>query len=121
MPSLPLTGYAEDISDGRCPACEAKIYFSRKFRWLRGISCGLLTIVLMYRWYPLEGSLSKHLVWSVASLAVFMALLFASLKVLPGEVELVRRMGLYLWISNPPFNFPPSRATWLPCVPVCPS
>src|SRR5260221_14404015 len=72
-----------------CPSCGAKIYFSPKWRWLRGISCGLVVILLNYQWYPTEGSFGRHLIWLVTLGIVFLLLLFGSIRLLPPEIDLV--------------------------------
>ncbi len=81
-------GFAQ-MAKHRCPSCAARIYFSPKWRWLRGISCGLVVILLTYRWYPLEGSLARHFVWCAATLLVFVVLLLISVYLLPPEIDLV--------------------------------
>jgi DNA-directed RNA polymerase subunit RPC12/RpoP len=81
-------GLAE-MSKHRCPSCASKIYFSPKWQWLRGIACGAVVILVTYRWYPFDGSLTYHLLWCVASLLMFVFLLLGSIYVLPPEIELV--------------------------------
>jgi hypothetical protein len=66
-----------------------KIYFSPKWRWLRGISCGLVAVLLTYRWYPLEGSFAGHIFWYGVVFAVFWVLFILSLIVFPPEIELI--------------------------------
>ena len=77
----------------RCPSCATKIYFSPKWRWLRGIACGLVVILLTYRSYPLEGSLARHFVWAAAVLLLFVVLLLISIYVLPPDIDLVPEDG----------------------------
>lgn len=81
-------GFAQ-MAKHRCPGCVARIYFSPEWRWLRGISCGLLVMVLTYRWYPLEGSLARHFVWCAAALLAFVVLLLISIYLLPPEIDRV--------------------------------
>ena len=90
----------------RCPICEARVYFSPKWRWLRGISCGFLDALLNYKWYPLEGSFARHIIWFVVVGIVFLVLLFASMRLLPPELDLVPERGpLNLDLSDrPPRN-----------------
>src|SRR5258708_26206307 len=76
-----------------CPSCGEKIYFSAKWRWLRGISCGLVDILLNYQWYPTEGSFGGHLIWLVTLGIVFLLLLFGSIRLLPPEIDLVPENG----------------------------
>jgi len=83
----------DQIAHNRCPNCRVNIYFSPKWRWLRGISCGFLDILLNYRWYPLEGSLGAHVIWIVVVAALFLALLIISVKVFPLEIDLVPEKG----------------------------
>jgi len=77
------------MSRHRCPTCAAKLYFSPKWRWLRGISCGLAVILLTYRWYPLEGTLARHFIWCVVDVTMFFVLLLTSFYLLPPEIDLV--------------------------------
>jgi hypothetical protein len=69
------------------------IYFSPNWRWVRGISCGFLDILLNYRWYPLDGDFVPHVIWLVVVAALFIVLLIISVKVFPLEIDLVPGKG----------------------------
>jgi hypothetical protein len=81
------------IAKHRCPNCGAKIYLSDKCRWLRGLGCGLIVILLNYRWYPLEGSFALHITWCFVVLLTFFVLLLSSIYLLPPEVDLAPQDG----------------------------
>lgn len=81
------------VSAGTCPLCGVKIYFFVKWRWVRGISCGLLGILVNYRWYPLEGSFTLHLAWLAAGMLSFFLLFAISLLLFPPEVDLLPAQG----------------------------
>lgn len=83
----------DQITQRRCPNCGAKIYLCLKWRWLRGISCGLVAILLNYRWYPLEGSFVAHIIWLAVVGAVFIVLSIISLRIIPPEIDLVPQDG----------------------------
>ena len=41
-----------EVADQRCPTCASKIYWVDEWRWLRGLSCGLLAILMISHWFP---------------------------------------------------------------------
>jgi len=77
----------------RCPTCGVKIYLSDRWRWLRGVGCGLIVILLNFRWYPLEGSFALHITWWFVVLLMFLVLFFGSIYLLPPEVDLAPQDG----------------------------
>src|SRR4051812_3997754 len=81
------------VGKHRCPRCEARIYFSRDDRWLRGISCGVVSIAVNYRWYPLEGGCELHLLWYATAFVVLLAFLLVSFFLLPPNIELTSDSG----------------------------
>jgi hypothetical protein len=81
-----------DVGKERCPACEARIYFSPGGNWPRGLGCGLLTILLTYRLLPIRqpgADFGAFLLWLGGCFLLYLVLLFASIRVLPPEIELV--------------------------------
>jgi hypothetical protein len=75
----------------RCRHCGAKVYFYDKWRWLRGIGCGLIDLLIMYRWYPMNHS--GHLRWLLLVQAIFLALLILSFRLIPAELALTPQDG----------------------------
>jgi hypothetical protein len=88
----------------RCPTCGTKVYFSPRWPWLRGICCGLLTVLLTYRLYPLGGSFTAQLFWLALVLLVFIALLFSLFYVIPPEIDLVEE-GPHALTSSAPWSW----------------
>jgi hypothetical protein len=82
-----------DVARERCPTCASKIYWSDKWRWLRGLSCLLLTILLIGHWFPREADLGEFLLWLVALVFVFYAVFIASGFIIPPDVSLVPERG----------------------------
>jgi hypothetical protein len=82
-----------DVRQRRCPTCATKIYWSDEWRWLRGVSCGLLAVLAISHWFPREADLGEFLLWLVLWLVVSYALLIASLFLLPPKVDLVPGRG----------------------------
>jgi hypothetical protein len=82
-----------DVADERCPKCAIKIYWWDKWRWLRGLSCGLLAILMISHWFPREADLGEFLLWVGSWGLVSFALLIGSFFTLPPKVDLVRAHG----------------------------
>src|SRR3989442_3772841 len=85
-----------DMARHRCPRCASKIYFMDKWRWLRGISCGLLALLViagLYRFHPFDKTLVWFLACCVVWLAIYFALLLTSIYLLPPAVDLVPQDG----------------------------
>lgn len=76
-----------------CPICGVKIHFSPRWRYLRGISCAFVAVLVNYRWYPLEGSFAAHLVWFAVLLAFFLFLSYISFRLFPPPLDLVPGNG----------------------------
>jgi len=72
-----------DVANERCPKCASKLYWSDKWRWLRGLSCVLLAIVVVSHWFPRKADLGDLLLWLAAVVVVFYAVLIASLLLIP--------------------------------------
>src|SRR5947207_15835395 len=87
-----------DMSKHRCPRCAAQIYWMDRWRWLRGISCGFVSLLIfaaLYRFYPFD--VDSPLIWFL-SYCVFwfvisFALLLTSISLLPPDVDLVPQDG----------------------------
>src|SRR5579864_6904024 len=85
-----------DVARRRCPKCESKIYWVDRWRWLRGISCGLVSLTVLavlYRLYPFDHTLVWVFAYCAVWLAVSFALLVASLFLLPPAIDLVPPHG----------------------------
>ena len=91
VPLRKVTG--RDVRQRQCPSCGSKIYWWDKWRWLRGLSCALLAILMISHWFPREADLGEFLLWMVSLLIVFLALLIGSLFMLPPKVDLVPGQG----------------------------
>ncbi len=82
-----------DVADERCPKCAIKIYWWDKWRWLRGLSCVVLAILMISHWFPRQQDLGYFLLWMASLLIVFFALLIGSFFTLPPKVDLVPPRG----------------------------
>ena len=83
-----------DVAKSRCPSCDTKIYFSPRHRWLRGISCALVTILITYRWYPIEHlTLTGHFAWLAVTFFVFITVFITSVNLIPFDIEQVPTDG----------------------------
>src|SRR6185437_2528073 len=82
-----------EVAKHRCPFCGLAVYFSPKWRWTRGLSRGLLTLLITFHWYPLNGTLGRHFLWLAGSRSIFLALLIMSVYLLPGGLEAVPTDG----------------------------
>lgn len=82
-----------NLTQDRCPSCGVKLYRFDRWRWLRGMGCGLLAILLNLQWYPLEGSFALHIAWCFVALLVYFILLLSSMYLLPPEVDLAPQDG----------------------------
>src|SRR2546421_13065097 len=86
----------------RCPFCGLAVYFSPKWRWTRALSCGAVTILINFHWYPLNGSLGQHFLWMVVSVSICLLLGMVSVYLIPGGLEAVRTDGpITLNLSDP--------------------
>src|SRR5215475_11584544 len=54
-----------DVAKERCPTCTGRLYWSDRWRWLRGLSCVLLAILLVSHWFPHEADIGYFLLWLV--------------------------------------------------------
>jgi hypothetical protein len=82
-----------DVADERCPTCASKIYWADEWRWLRGLSCGLLAILMISHWFPRKADLGEFVLWLVGWCLVSCALLSGSFFTLPPKVDLVPGQG----------------------------
>ena len=85
-----------DVAKKRCPRCASKIYWMDRWRWLRGVSCGglsLAILALVYRVYPFDRTLVWVLEYCSFWLVIYFALLLTSLFLLPPAVDLVPQDG----------------------------
>jgi len=73
--------------------CGAKLHLNDKWRALRALVCAALVMAIFYRWYPLEGFLSSHILWCVAVFAVWFALFFGSYFLVPFKLALTPQDG----------------------------
>jgi len=82
-----------DVADQRCPTCASNIYWADEWRWLRGLSCGLLAILMIIYWFPREADLVNFLLWVGSWFLVSFALLIGSFFTLPPKVDLAPAHG----------------------------
>ena|ERR1700733_6927176 len=74
---------------GPCPNCGIVLHSYDKWHWPRGIICAAIDLLIIYRWYPLNGSLESHLKWDVVAGAIYLGLLFVSFRLVPSRLALV--------------------------------
>jgi hypothetical protein len=68
----------------RCPHCREKVYFEDRWRWLRGIICGLVALAPMYLFYDFDGTLTLFIEWLALSWVLWFVLsFFLSYRLVP--------------------------------------
>lgn len=73
--------------------CGAKLYLEDEWRWARGISCAGVDLLVLYRWYPLDGSFNGHVLWLLGAGVVFLLLFAISYRLVPFKLSLAPQDG----------------------------
>lgn len=83
----------KDVSAHLCPTCSRRIYFSDEWRWLRAVACGMLSLLSVCYWFPLDLNPVQLIICLGSYLVVFIFLFIGSFWALPPRVDLLPGQG----------------------------
>jgi hypothetical protein len=78
---------------GPCPYCGEKVNFCDRWRWARGITCGVVALIPMYLWYHFDDTLVLSLKWLAFVWVLWFVLFFVSYRLVPPQLGLAPQGG----------------------------